>query len=230
MHVYVNGTSLLTVSGVTSLYSGHKYLSLGFWHASPFDGQMDDVRLTVDSPSNPPIYNGVSYTSPSEFTDPSYTTTGYWVYSGETLELATARIATFDSATFVEQAMTGTQLRYLVSWNGGTTWANHSGTTVALADIHTSGSTSTQMGTYFTSLSTPVGATSLSWAVGLKATDTTLSPRVSSISVQYDEPAPWVPGAAASYQIRVWLGSAGVVEVKNVSGGAKTLYAYAEQI
>lgn len=230
MHVYVNGTSLLTVSGVTSLYSGHKYLSLGFWHASPFDGQMDDVRLTVDSPSNPPIYNGVSYTSPSEFTDPSYTSTGYYVYTGSAIQLPVGKVATFDSITLSTQEMTGTQLRYLVSWDGGTTWKDHTGSTVAIGDIHTGGSTAAQLSTYFTGLSVPSGATALLVAVGLKSSDATLSPSVSTITPQYDETAPWVPGSASNYETRVWLGTVGAVEVKNVSGGSKTIYVFAEII
>lgn len=232
LHVYVDGVLEATVTSVTALYNTDKYLSIGYWNfgGDRFDGQMDDIRITIDSPTNNPVYNGAGFTPPTEFTDPSFTTTGYYVYSGDALDLATARIASFDSATFTEQAMTGTQLRYLVSWDGGTVWVNHSGATVALADIHTSGSTSVQMSTYFTGLSVPVGATSLSWAVGLDVTDTTLSPHTTSIAVQYDETAPWVAGDPADYQVRVWPGDAGAVEVTNVSGGSKTAYIYVELV
>lgn len=232
MHVYVDGVLESTISSVTALYNTDKYLSIGYWNylSDRFDGQMDDVRITIDSPSNNPVYNGAGFTPPTEFTDPSFTTTGYYVYSGDALDLATARIASFDSATFTEQAMTGTQVRYLVSWDSGTTWINHSGSTVALADIHTSGSTSAQMSTYFTALAVPGGATALAFAAGLKATDPTLSPKVTSIAVQYDETVPWMAGSPSNYQVRVWLGDAGAVEVTNVSGGSKTAYIYVELV
>lgn len=232
LHVYVDGVLEATVTSVTALYNTDKYLSIGYWNfgGDRFDGQMDDIRITIDSPANNPVYNGAGFTPPTEFTDPSFTTTGYYVYSGDALDLATARIASFDSATFTEQAMTGTQIRYLVSWDSGTTWINHSGSTVALADIHTSGSTSAQMSTYFTALAVPGGATALAFAAGLKTTDPTLSPKVTSIAVQYDETAPWMAGSPSNYQVRVWPGDAGAVEVTNVSGGSKTAYIYVELV
>jgi hypothetical protein len=230
MHVYVDGVVGATVTSVTALYSGDKYLTLGYWNASPFDGQMDDVRITVDDPGNAPIYGGSSFTPPGEFTDPSYTSTGYYVYQGDALALPLGKVASFDTCSFTSTAMTGTQLRYLVSWDGGATWKDHSSSTVALGSIHTSGSTEAQMTTYFTGLTPPVGADTLRWAVGLKSTDATLSPRLYQISVQYDETAPWVAGSPSSYEVRVWTGTVGAVEVKNVSGGSKTIYAYAELV
>jgi hypothetical protein len=54
-----------------------------------------------------------------------------------------------------------------------------------------------------------------------------LSPSVSSVALQYDEQAPWVPVEEADRQVRVWVGTEGAVEFTNVSGGTVQAYVYA---
>jgi hypothetical protein len=170
------------------------------------------------------VQNGVANTAvPAVAHSISYPLTGYWVKTGSTLALPTAKIASFDSATFTQTTPTNTQVRWLVSWDGGTTWKDHTGSTVAIASIHTSGSTAAQMSTYFTGLTPPSGAVSLSWAFGLKTTDATVTPSVDSVSVQYDEATPWVAGVnGTDYSVKVWTGSAGFVEFKSLRGSSTT--------
>jgi hypothetical protein len=180
----------------------------------PFAGYMDEIT----------VQNGVANTTvPGTQYSVTYPATGYWVTTGTSLALPTAKIANFDSATFTQQTPTSTQVRWLVSWDGGMVWKNHSGSTVALSDIHTSGSTATQMSTYFTALTPPTGSVSLSWAFGLKTTDTSVTPSVDSVSVQYDETAPWIQGInGTDYSVKVWTGEAGVVEFKSLRGSSTT--------
>ena len=231
--VYKDGVAGATVSSVTALFAGRQYVTIGNWFGGQgLLGRFDDIRFSIDAAANAPRYT-TGFTPPAgEFTDVQLPAAGYYVLTGSSLALSTTKVSQFDSSAVTYEEPEGTSVRLLVSWDGGTTWLDHNGATVALANIHTAGMTVAQYQTYMTAKEPPSGNTIMR-AVGLKATDRTLTPSISLISDQYDEETPpWTQGInGTDYSVRVWTdATSGVAEFKSLRSGTVTWSVYAGQI
>ena len=118
------------------------------------------------------------------------TSAGYYITTN-TNQINTSSWTTLESVTTTETTPTNTQARYLVSFDGRTTWKYWSGsawTSTAIGNIHTSGMSKTTMEAITQaqwSASGGFSAGTFDIAAGLKTTDTAATASVSQITVGY---------------------------------------------
>jgi hypothetical protein len=189
-------------------------------------GYLDQVAINTSL-----IYSG-NFTPPTDQLNyVSYPYGSYYAVKPATgYYLSLSQVSLVSSLAFQQDELTLTGLRWLYTVDGGTTWKNHSGSTVDPADIGTSGSTAAQMSTLFTSWSPPVGGTELGLMVGLYAENFTLTPQVRTATFTYNGPISWRQYTdGASYQIRTYVSSTdGAVQVTRLASGSATIYAWAQ--
>ncbi|ETR65103.1 MAG: hypothetical protein OMM_06132 [Candidatus Magnetoglobus multicellularis str. Araruama] len=115
----------------------------------------------------------------------------YYVHTTGTNSLALGNVSQLTSVTASTDEPAGTTLRWLVSFDGGTTWKYASGgsnwveASGGLADLGTHGNTTSEMQTGLAGYTVEAGDTQLDFAMGLMTTDETTTPRVSGIQVDY---------------------------------------------
>jgi hypothetical protein len=153
--------------------------------------------------------------------------TGYYTYP--TSGLPAQVVDSITSIVVTSAEPTATAIRWLYSLDGGTVWKHTDGTTVALADIDSYGSTTAEVTSTFSSWSMPGGSTSFQLAWSLKADNGTLTPTVTSIVITYAGPASWKPVSDGSdWQVRVFPGSTGLVSYKRLAGTSAVVWICAD--
>lgn len=190
----------------------------------PYDGWIDE--FAVDSSTC--LYTS-TFTPPASAWDSAAfptTSAGYYVYTSASIGFPLQLASQLDSMTITQTEPAGTSVRWVYSTDEGTTWKNHSGSTVALADIGASGSTAAQIQTLFTAWSVPSGSTTLMVACSLATTDSTVTPLVSMVAFQWDGQATWRSATdLTEWQIDLFQSTlASIVAFKRVSGGSVVCY------
>lgn len=180
--IYVNGVE--KASGTKSGTIGSSSLTWDIGYrtstgAHPWNGWIDEIMV-----NNGTALDGTSVPSGTWDSADFPTSQGYYVQTGVMSVLS--GVGNIDSLTITQTEPTNTTIRWLYTVDNGTTWKDHNGNVVAIADIHTSGATAAQMQTKFTNY--VPGGSDAQWklAFGLKTTDATVSPSVSAITFQWD--------------------------------------------
>ena len=191
-HVYVDSidkalpatSDNLTATIITTSNGYFGARSDGYACVNPM--RIDEVRIysSVLTQANVNfLYNAGAGT---ESTTVMYPLTGYYAKTAATGQLNTANYSGIYSIKTNEVTPANTQVKYLISVDGGTTYKEFSsGTwnTCALANIHTSGMSKATLEA-LTDYSALFVAGTLDVACGLKTTDNTVTPQVNQILVR----------------------------------------------
>lgn len=224
LRVFLDGTLKVSTTSAT-LYTG-KYLSFGGASGNNLNGQIDDARVCIDAPVNAPKYTA-TFTVPTEFTDPSYpTNTPYYITNTTVNQLGLSAVGDITNCVTTVSTPTNTAIYTLVSNDGGTTWLNHSGATVLLANIVASGSTPAQIDTYVKD-TLSLNGSALWFVDALYTTDATVTPSITSRVVTYNEDAPRVSlqgnADTTRFTVRVFCKSNGTTaQIKKINAGTLT--------
>ena len=180
-----------------------------------------------------PLYTD-GYTVPSSpFVGPNYDTsaTGWWVKTGTALRLDLSMVDRLDYIIATASEPEGTAIRFLLSFDGGTTWKANTGsgwTVVAPADAQTGGMNTTQLQAATTALDVSALA-SLDVLVSLRTLDANVTPTVDQLTIRYDEKAAYSPAPVGPYG---WSQAFGmkhwstVTKLKNQTNATQTVIAY----
>ncbi|MEI7608952.1 MAG: LamG domain-containing protein [Rhodospirillaceae bacterium] len=161
-------------------------------------GTLDEFRVSKTARYTP----GVNFTPPAAaFTvsTASYAARPYYVATTAASQISLAAFDAIYSATVTATQPANTALRFLVSFDGRTTWkSNTSGSSwlsVALsaANIDSSGMTAAQLQTALASW-TPSLGTTLDVAASFKTGDTTVTPSLDNVLVTMDKYTLMIPG------------------------------------
>lgn len=221
--LYVDGA--LDASGtVTYTYTQGDILIGGNPTDRFFTGYLDALALSKGI-----ARYTAAFTPPSaEYTYINYASygTAWYTYTGAGIMAQALTIATLQSMTFTTSIPTGCSILCLYTTDGGSTWKNHSGSTVALADIDVSGSTPAQMSTLFTGWSMPTNSSLFGMAWTLYSPTYTTTPTISQITFTYDGPVTWKPVSDGSdWQVRFYPASNnGLLTFKRLAGTSATVW------
>lgn len=189
-----------------------------------FSGYLDALALSkgiarYTAPFTPPSaeYTYITYASYG---------TAWYTYTGSGIMAQALTIGTIQSMTFTTSIPTGCSILCLYTTDGGSTWKNHSGSTVSLANIGTSGSTPAQMSTLFTGWSMPANSSLFGMAWTLYSPTYTTTPTISQLTFTYDGPVSWKPISDGSdWQVRFYPSSTdGLLAFKRLAGTSATVW------
>lgn len=190
------GTGITIRKNGTTIASGTKSGTIGSsstaWNIGKGSGGLYDLNGWIDEFAvlNGSAINSSDFTSPvAAYSDATFPLTGYYILWTAANMLPLTGVGDITAITITQSEPTGTQVRWLASFDGGTTWKDSAGSTVAIADIHTSGSTAANMITYLRDTLT-LPNVSLMLASGLKTNDATLTPSVTSVAITYNTTTP----------------------------------------
>ena len=199
LSLLLNGAVVASVTNSTNFSDG--YFTLGgngpAGASLLFTGYTDEVRV-----SNASRYSGSSYTVPTAafvVSATAYAAGPYYVATTATSQINLAAFDVIYSAVVTATVPTNTALKFLVSFDGRSTWkSNTSGSswsavTLSAANIDGSGMTAAQLQTALATW-TPSLGTTLDIAASLKTGDTTVTPTLDNVLVTMDKYSLMIPG------------------------------------
>jgi hypothetical protein len=169
----------------------------------------------------------------AEMTLDYVTHTWYWVHTTDANRFSFTGVGVVNSVTPTYASPVGTQLTWLVSFDGRITWKKWNGTSW---EVHAGGLTNVangcstaQVQAGLTAYTPQSGETGLDFAWGFHSTDFAESPSLNSISISYDEGERYDPCSIGSYGSMAEFGvrriSPTQTKVKNQTGTTQRVFA-----
>lgn len=176
-NIHTNGMSKTTLEGISNAN----------WSTLFSAGTLDfAVGLKTTSASVTPEVSLITINFASEYVKDS----DYYITTSNSNQIDTLNWEEINSITITQTEPDDTIIRYALSVDGRTTWkAYKSGAwnTVTLANLNTDGMTKTEFEALSATEYDSIIGSTLDFAIGLKTTDSTVTPSCSLISISYDE-------------------------------------------
>lgn len=184
-YLFVNGTleAFATTSGTRA--SNTNVTSIGsYWdgssHSEYFNGYIDELRISAvarwTATFTPPV---------TSYGTPIYVTGPYYVTTSNTSQINLTGYSGINNVAFTQITNSGTSIKYLVSFDGRTTWKYWTGsawTTSSLANIDVNGVSSSVMTSGLLTWTPALGST-IDVAASLKTTNVNNTPVLDNVTV-----------------------------------------------